>query len=418
MPNISTKSRLLSSENRRCASASIAGYLYQFLVSLDRLISLDDNETLTIEGIEDIDIEGASTNLVQVKYYESTSYSCARITNTVKEFYLDYIKRQPDTQTHYTFYVYFKSGGQKLISPESRSDVIRKCLQKAGILERDSISDTELKRFVQLIDVIPGRNLAELQRMVIEAIKKEMECTQAEAEGFYYPKALEFVHRAAIERKKEDRKIQRRKFLHFLRENQSLSDPLFSAWRRKVLSTEAHIEVITKKLGENIFKEHTRQRLLMIEINDRNYADVAAIAHSLVNVIASPGRTKAANARPWTLLLRGDKEKVRNLKMQLTKNNITFNDGQEAYGFSSNVFLTPPMYQTGPGGSKMVGISYTLRIISESSFDKLPKDKIDEMYTISLVPDYALLERLPARNLFSYPPESVGELRIAIERNL
>ncbi|MGI9449612.1 MAG: hypothetical protein ACR2QH_03040, partial [Geminicoccaceae bacterium] len=58
--------------NDREATASIRGYRYQFDATILAILALDNENTLTIEGTEDFDIDrGDISELFQFKYYAS-----------------------------------------------------------------------------------------------------------------------------------------------------------------------------------------------------------------------------------------------------------------------------------------------------------------------------------------------------------
>jgi len=61
----------------RSATDTIKGYFYQFDYSIEQLLSLsNDTDEITVEGIEDIDIESSTeSTAVQCKYYSKSEYN-------------------------------------------------------------------------------------------------------------------------------------------------------------------------------------------------------------------------------------------------------------------------------------------------------------------------------------------------------
>ncbi|EGO9491004.1 hypothetical protein DQ166_13990, partial [Enterococcus faecalis] len=62
----------------RDAVATIKGYQYQFNQSILEILNLDSlSDTITVEGIEDIDITRNTGEVlaIQSKYYEGTNYT-------------------------------------------------------------------------------------------------------------------------------------------------------------------------------------------------------------------------------------------------------------------------------------------------------------------------------------------------------
>ena len=68
--------------NGRSAEKTIKGYYYQFDYSIIKVLELpDDNDTICIEGVEDVDITDESNVIFhQCKCYESSEYVHSKIT--------------------------------------------------------------------------------------------------------------------------------------------------------------------------------------------------------------------------------------------------------------------------------------------------------------------------------------------------
>ena len=63
----------------READATIRGFNYQFDASIRLILEAGDNDSITVEGVEDVDVsDGLSINAIQCKYYEGT-----KLTNSV-----------------------------------------------------------------------------------------------------------------------------------------------------------------------------------------------------------------------------------------------------------------------------------------------------------------------------------------------
>lgn len=61
----------------RAANATIKGYFYQFDFAILQLLqAIDEHAAITIEGVEDVDIEDVSSErYIQCKYYAATEYN-------------------------------------------------------------------------------------------------------------------------------------------------------------------------------------------------------------------------------------------------------------------------------------------------------------------------------------------------------
>ena len=100
----------------RTAIDTIRGYYYQFdLYALQLLES--DNEEITLEGIEDIDIcKATETTAIQCKYYEGTTYNHSVIAGPVR-LMLNHFAKHMASSFCYKLYGFYKNGQEKLTLP-------------------------------------------------------------------------------------------------------------------------------------------------------------------------------------------------------------------------------------------------------------------------------------------------------------
>jgi hypothetical protein len=111
----------------RSAINTIKGYFYQFDYSILRILELYNNdESVTIEHIEDIDIHSADeTTAIQCKYYEKTEYNHSIIAKPIR-FMLSHsieLKRKGKPLINYLLYGYYQNGQDKLNLPLSIDDL-------------------------------------------------------------------------------------------------------------------------------------------------------------------------------------------------------------------------------------------------------------------------------------------------------
>lgn len=105
----------------RSATDAIRGYFYQFDYSIVQLISLpSDADTITVEGVEDVDIESLSnTTAVQCKYYSKTEYNHSVIAKPIRLMlsHFNEAKINNNPNIHYHLYGCYKTGQNKLSLP-------------------------------------------------------------------------------------------------------------------------------------------------------------------------------------------------------------------------------------------------------------------------------------------------------------
>lgn len=100
----------------RDAVDTIKGYYYQFDYFIFQLISLvNEEDTVTIEGIEDVDIlEEKEMVAVQCKYYAKTEYNHSVIAKPIRLMLKDYVNRTPEKRKiRYKLYGKYQSGQEK-----------------------------------------------------------------------------------------------------------------------------------------------------------------------------------------------------------------------------------------------------------------------------------------------------------------
>ncbi len=101
--------------SNREAIDTITGYFYQFDKTILELLRQDDNDnSICIEGIEDIDIESADeTSAIQCKYYAKTDYNHSVIKKPIILMLQHYAEKKP-SDIKYHIYGHYKSGQDKL----------------------------------------------------------------------------------------------------------------------------------------------------------------------------------------------------------------------------------------------------------------------------------------------------------------
>ena len=107
--------------SNRSATDTIKGYFYQFDYSICQLLNLPLNtDQITVEGIEDVDIESLSrTTAVQCKYYSKTEYNHSVIAKPIRLMLSHFaeLKNNNSPVVQYHLYGHYKSGQNKLTLP-------------------------------------------------------------------------------------------------------------------------------------------------------------------------------------------------------------------------------------------------------------------------------------------------------------
>ena len=218
----------------RDAVDTIKGYYYQFDYFIFQLISLvNEADTVTIEGIEDVDIlEEKEMVAVQCKYYAKTEYNHSVIAKPIRLMLKDYVNRTPEKRKiRYKLYGKYQSGQDKY--PGSLSvEFAKKSLftytekETPHILHEElNLTDEDIEEFLSKVDVdINAEDYYEQQEKVISNLEKIFQCKRFEAEYYYYNNALRLVKEKAVQQKICDRIVSKREFLDKIDNKKMLFD--------------------------------------------------------------------------------------------------------------------------------------------------------------------------------------------------
>lgn len=145
----------------RAANATIKGYIYQFDHAILQLLSLiDENQIITIEGVEDVDITADNyEEVIQCKYYEQTEYNHSVIKPAVIAMLKHFKAEKFNTKFQYRLFGHYKSGQDKLELPLTLDFLKNNLLkyEEKGVLHEVwvelSINDAELLTFISLLKI-------------------------------------------------------------------------------------------------------------------------------------------------------------------------------------------------------------------------------------------------------------------------
>lgn len=218
----------------RDAIDTITGYYYQFDFYILQLIGLlNDNDTITIEGIEDVDITDENElTAIQCKYYAKTEYNHSIIARPIRLMLKDYVNRvQQKKNIRYKLYGKYQSGHDKYpgtLSVDFAKESLFTYTEKKVVhaLHNElNLTDTDIEDFLSKVDVdINAEDYAVQQRNVIKGLENVFHCSNFEAEYYYYNNALRMVKEIATKQDAKDRVMCKRVFLAKINSKKMLFD--------------------------------------------------------------------------------------------------------------------------------------------------------------------------------------------------
>ncbi|WP_207655466.1 hypothetical protein [Clostridium sp. 3-3] len=228
--------------SKRSAEATIAGYLYQFDKSIVEILKRENEEdNVTIEGIEDIDIGGEEINStsIQVKYYEGSEYNHSVIAEAIRYLFYNYIDflNGKCERRYYYLYGYYSSGKDKLKVDDKfvlqdnggkkTIDILKDSfltykpqngpeekyylhklvdyINEDGNIETREVLEEELNDFISLLRVnINAKSLDEQYEELLSLLEEKIDKCKSkdEAEKYYYNNALKVIFKLAQEKDK------------------------------------------------------------------------------------------------------------------------------------------------------------------------------------------------------------------------
>lgn len=325
----------------RSANATIKGYFYQFDHAIFQLLSSsDENEIITIEGAEDVDIQSANfEELIQCKYYEQTDYNHSIIKPAIIEMLKHFNTHGSTSIFRYKLYGHYKNGQEKLVVPlnldfvKSNFLTYEKERVQHKVWEELSIDDTKLQEFISRLEI---NNQASSYSEQIEGIrnllKQKLQCIDEDFENLYYPAALNAIRKLAIEQNVANRKISPAVFLSRI----NIKDNLFDRWHIDYLGEEKYKKYINQKYFKSTSSTSIPKaaRFFVIEYRDTEHLSeyiecIKKISDKFSNKEHS--RTPSTDRFcPYLYLSNISEENLITLKKQLQSVEVNFIDG---FGF-------------------------------------------------------------------------------------
>lgn len=350
----------------RSANATIKGYFYQFDQTIVRLLEATKHGSITVEGVEDIDLDdGDKSAFVQCKYYEGTEYNHSVIKEAVIQMLRHFHAAgcPSDQVFRYRLHGHYRSGQHKLTLPltdeflKEHFLTYTKDKQVHKVHEELAITDVQLAAFRALLDIdVNALSYDDQQAKVLKLLEYEIpECSTGDALSFFYPVAINVVQGLAIQADEAKRKITKEQFLKAI----DRKDAVFSAWLREHLGREYFARMVRRKYfyyGKT--KVPKASRFFVIEMGDEY--EVVKASRMLVRLgqffsHKEHQRTTASDRFCPYVLLRGvTREQLAELKERLWTQRVAFTDG---YPFRDSDF-SPALLAADPSKENLWTIKF------------------------------------------------------------
>lgn len=322
----------------RDAIDTITGYYYQFDYYILQLLgTVDENDTVMIEGVEDVDIfEENELTAIQCKYYDKTEYNHSIIAKPIRLMLKDYVNRSPQKKKiRYKLYGRYKSGHDKY--PGTLSvDFAKKSLftytenkVKHMLHVELSLNDSDIEEFLSKVDVnIHAENYKEQQSKVIKELGAVYQCSDFETEYYYYNNALRFVKDVATQQNEKDRIISKKIFLRKINSKKIL----FEKWYLQLKGIREYCGEVKKQYfsPRNV---SPYERFFLIECDELiDNVKLITLMIKISNNWSKLSKREVHTLCPYIYLHGIAKERLIVLKKMLQREDIQLWDGYDFLG--------------------------------------------------------------------------------------
>lgn len=320
-------------QRSREAISTIKGYYYQFDYFILQLLQLrDEDDSVRIEGIEDVDIlVEDTTEAVQCKYYDGTVCSPSVIGKAVRPM-LKHFADNKDAKYSYKLYGHYSSGEDSISLPLTVEYIKQKfctyteAKQKHIFHDELGLSDDELGIFLKRFELQLYADTYESQiEKIIARLQTEFNCTEFDARYFYYSNAVAYVKETAVKKSPQARTVTKGKFKSVIGTRQNL----FDQWYIEFVGFEKYYRAARKQFftQTNISPAN---RFFLIEcdsqISDTNIANVVMKIGEKWSKLSSREQNPFC---PYVYLHGLSNSRLASVKKTLLENDFHIWDGHE-----------------------------------------------------------------------------------------
>lgn len=361
----------------RTAEHTIKGFIYQFLVTLSKVLTEPDSE-VTVEGvIEDVEVATPSGIIVyQCKYHETKAkFNLSSIYKPVLQMLVHFSQNQ-SSAIHYRLHAHFPNetvDSKRKLTGDEIDEVLSTMAGSLKAYKEQLAGFTKKNEFLDRFEIHFGPSYTDLESSLFVALSKEGLSTE-DVKEIFYPNAVHKIAELSIASNVNERKV---KGSDFLQELQQVKKVAVSRWTKELESYQSLLKRRKRQLREDLNKNH-RRRCIVIDANyiDDYEMELPVFIKGYLDVYNS--KIKLSSCPTFSLI---GSEKVLNLVWQgLMKKNVTVERGLQAGAFNVDFFLREPVKNY-----KDAVAAFDVRICSyESDFEAtLLKASFDDIYVIS-----------------------------------
>lgn len=342
---------------------AIKGFEYQIDKTLLEIMKSNDcSKLINIEQIQDIDSEGW---VMQVKFKETAKFVPSLVKSPILKMIDEYIC---NNNKKYYLYCYFKElNGYNDYFEKIDIEMLKKILSE----KFDQYSEGSLLDFLRKFKLINAPNFQKQFSKVIELLQNSQLCNTYDEAVFIYSNMINYIRKKIVNNSKDNlelRTCSKAELYKYIKDKRRM---IFDSEYLDYLGLEEYY----KKVSKDFIKPNNRRKNLICFGKVEN--DVrTTLEKTVLDIVENHYNNATYDIQPLIMVFNNDV--VLDVKKFLINKEVIFNDGYENILFNKQIFFKPPLINkkiVGKRASDSLGdISYKVKIISKSNFDKIYKD--------------------------------------------
>ena len=361
----------------RTADYTIQGFIYQFIVTLRKILLADSDSEIVIEGpIEDIDIiTPTGIEAIQCKYHEAKDkFILSSIYKPVLQMMSHYYKN-PTRNIKYRLYAHFPNetvGSKKVLTITEINQILSSKDKGFESLKLELVGFTDFSGFISKFELEFGASLVDLEKSVIVALSVEGFSTE-DSEEIFYPNSIHRIAQISTKHNSDERKVTKSEFVTNLREKKKTA---ITRWTRELNSYEKFLKKRREQMRDNLNK-NSRIRAIILESQFITDFEIRAVQLIVDFVYKYNSKIKLHNC-PLVILI-CDEDMLNTIWLKLNSKKIIVERGHIAGQFDVKHFLREPMKVIKDSKSE-----FMLRLCLYSEFQQIKKEvNIDDIFLIA-----------------------------------
>ncbi|SNZ01716.1 DUF4297 family anti-phage-associated protein [Flagellimonas pacifica] len=336
----------------RSAVDTIVGYFYQFDKTILDILNSYDEQTIVVEGIEDIDlISPDETIAVQCKYYEKSEYNHSVIKKSIMLMFKHYsdLLKSDSPKIKYHLYGHYKSGQEKLLPlscnylktnfltyTKNESIVVdgEKITKRVThkLYEELGLSDENLSDFINLLAIdINAPSFDNQLNEIFNKLCEHFSCDKFEAENFYYNSGLKVIKDLSIKQDVGERSITKPSFLSKINTKQLL----FNSWFVHYKGKAKYLREVKKNYFNTGLNTNPYERFFLFESKPTDSVqNIKEIVRTIQRRWSKLSRLEKNSFCPYIYIHNIRDAKLQQIKQEFFDEGMLLKDGIDFLGAS------------------------------------------------------------------------------------